>query len=54
VTVCQKKKAMTPMMMTHSAPMIRSIPVFVAAFHSTAWRDRKALAAASCRADVRK
>jgi hypothetical protein len=54
VTVCQKKNAMMPMMMTHSAPMIRSIPIVVAALHSTARPERKALAAAPCGADVRK
>jgi hypothetical protein len=54
VTVCQKKKAMTPMMMTHSAPMIRSIPMCLAALHTTGWADRKALAAARRQADVRK
>jgi hypothetical protein len=54
VTVCQKKKAMMPMMMTHSAPMIRSIPMFVGVLHSTARPDRKALGVASLRGDVRK
>ncbi|HMG49935.1 MAG TPA: hypothetical protein VK597_05030, partial [Inquilinus sp.] len=45
VTVCQKKKATTAAMMTHSKPMIRSICMRDGAFHSTGRPDRKPFAA---------